>query len=53
MDILALLIIVVVACGIMYFFEDSRQVGKFVIAVAALVWFLTVCGVLPNRVHFH
>ena len=53
MDILTLLIIVVIGCAIMYFFSDSKQVVQFVLAVAALIWFLTICGILPNKVHFH
>jgi hypothetical protein len=53
MDILALLFIVVVTAAIMYFFEDTKRVGQFVIGVAAIVWFLTVCNILPNRIHFH
>ena len=53
MDILTLLIIVVVGCGIMLLFEDSKKIVQFVLAVAALVWFLTVCGILPNKVHFN
>jgi hypothetical protein len=53
MDIITLLIIVVIGCAIMWFFNDSKQVVQFVLAVVAIIWLLTVCGILPNKVHFH
>ena len=52
MDIFTLLILVLVGCALMYFFPDSRRVVQFVLAVAALIWFGTVMGWIPERVHF-
>ena len=51
-DIFTLLILVLVGCALMYFFPDSRRVVQFVLAVAALIWFGTVMGWIPERVHF-
>lgn len=53
MDVLTLLLVVVIGVALAYFFPDTKKVVYFVVGVACVIWFLTVLGVLPARVHFH
>lgn len=53
MNTWALLVLVLVCAGILYWVTDAmvRKVVYFVLIVGAVAWFLTLLGVLPARIH--
>ena len=51
MDILTLLLVVIVGAALAYFFPDTKKVVYFVMGICAVLWLLTVLGILPERVH--
>lgn len=54
MTTVVLLIVLAIGVAVLYLLEPDATIKKliyFVLAICVLVWFLTVLGVLPAKMH--